>query len=349
MLPVVVARLQDAGIDRTRVSIVLANGTHPPVREEQARALLGDELADIGIEQHDCRDVSRLLPVGETSFGNLIRLNRTVVESELLITIGCIRHHYFAGFGGGPKMVFPGVAGYEEIQINHSRVIEFDARGPRRAAMCEPGTLSGNPVAEEIAEAASLRPPDLAICTVAGNSGETVWVAAGTWRSAFDAAIERCRRWYEVPPRRFPLAVAGGGGAPSDSTLVQAHKGLDAICRFLEPGGEVLYLAEMGGAAGSPDMSDFLDDPRTESILAKLALRWVQYGHTTLRIVEKTSRFRCSLLSGLDAALAERLRFEPVADPTAVVERWREKWPGELVGVMPGATVFPRSQSSQAT
>jgi nickel-dependent lactate racemase len=343
MLPVLLTRLGSAGIDRGRVKIILANGTHPRADGDTLRVLLGEELGDLSIQQHDCRDETCLVPVGTTSQGNLIRLNRIVVESDLLITIGAIRHHYFAGFGGGPKMVFPGVAGYDEIQANHSRVIERGRDGLRRTPQCEPGLLDGNPVAEEIAEAAAMRPPDMALCTVSGENGEVAWIGVGSWQRAFHEAVDLCRTRYEILPRRFRLAVACGGGAPSDSTLIQAHKGLDAICRFVEPGGEVLFLAEMGEGAGSFEMEPFLEDPDPDRILGRLARRWIQYGHTTLRIVEKTRRIRCFLFSQLDTSLSRRLGFENVGYPEQVIERWREELPGEVVGVMPGAAVFPRA------
>jgi hypothetical protein len=92
-------------------------------------------------------------------------------------------------------------------------------------------------------------------------------------------------------------------------------------------------------------MQPFVDDPRPESILASLEDRWVQYGHTTLRVVEKTSRVRVWLHSTLDAAIGTRLGFEPTPDPETVVQRWRDERPGATVGVMVGAAVFPRAES----
>jgi nickel-dependent lactate racemase len=265
------------------------------------------------------------------------------MDCELLITIGGVRHHYFAGFGGGPKMVFPGVAGYSEIQANHSLVLHHRGGGLVRDRRCEPGRLNDNPVAEEIARAAELRPPDLAVCTVEGREGGVAWACAGPWQRAFGAAVDKAREWYECSPRgEFDLMVAGGGGRPTDSTLIQAHKGLDASCRFLADGGEVLFVAALSDGLGSPEMQPFVDDPRPESILASLGENWVQYGHTTLRIVEKTARVRVLLHSALDATLAGKLGFEPTRDPEAVLQRWRDERPGATIGVMAGAAVYPR-------
>jgi nickel-dependent lactate racemase len=138
------------------------------------------------------------------------------------------------------------------------------------------------------------------------------------------------------------LGVASAGGSPSDATLIQGHKGLDAACRFLEPAGELLFVAELAGGSGSPAMQPFLDDPRPETILERLSHQWVQYGHTTLRLVTLTARHRVHLVSSLDDTLARRLGFLPVRDPSAVVDGWRRTRGGDTVAVIPGQAVYPR-------
>jgi nickel-dependent lactate racemase len=202
--------------------------------------------------------------------------------------------------------------------------------------------LDGNPVAEEIARAADCRPPDCALCLVPGRDGRPAFAAAGPWRIAFAAAVERARSWYEIAGGRFPLVVASAGGGPADATLIQAHKGLDAACRFLDEGGEVLFAADLSSGGGSPDMQPFLDDPRPSAIMQRLAERWVQYGHTTLRLVSLTARYRVHLVSRLDDALARRLGFHPVSDPASIVHGWRRTRGADTVAVIAGQPVFPR-------
>ena len=342
VLPAVVERLTSGGIEPSAVHVLVACGTHPPLDEEGVEGLLGPRLEGVRVTQHDCRAEDDLVRVGVTSWGTPVRLHRLAAEAPLLVTVGAVRHHYFAGFGGGPKMVFPGVAGHDEIQRNHARVLTMRNGGPpERHPACEPGRLEGNPVAEEIAEAADLRPPDMAVCLVPGRSGDPAWAIAGPWREAFAAAVQRAREWYEVPPARFPLVVGSGGGSPSDRSLIQFHKALDAACRFAEEGAEVLLVGSLQDGAGSAAMQPFLDDPAPASIIRRLAARWVQYGHTTLRIIEKTSGFRVFLYSRLPDELARRLGFEPISDPDGVIERWRRRSGNATVGVLAGQPVYP--------
>jgi len=344
VLPVILERLQLAGIESAATTVLVATGTHPAVGEESVGLLVGEVPEGVRVVEHDSRAANDLVTVGKLREGIPLRLNRAAVEAELLVTIGSVRHHYFAGFGGGPKMVFPGVGGYDEIQANHALVLRAAGERYERHPGCEPGVLEGNPVAEEIMRVAGLRPPDCALCLVEGRDGGVAWAGSGPWDVSYPAAVERVRSWFEVTPGQpFELMVAGGGGAPSDTTLIQGHKSLDAACRFLAPGGEILYVAALDGGLGSEEMRPFVDNPQPEAILEKLSHDWIQYGHTTLRLLEKTSRHRVRLFSDLDPELVRSLGFEPVADLAAVVDEWRTEHPGTRVGVMPGAPVYPAS------
>jgi len=341
VLPSLLERVLGTGVPAEGVTVLVACGTHPAADEEAIRALVGPLPPGVCLVQHDSRDPLALAEVGVLASGVPVRLHRAAAEADVLVTVGIVQHHYFAGFGGGPKMVFPGVAGYEEIQANHGRVLLKQDGELRRDPRCEPGRLEGNPLAEEIMEAAALCPPHLSLCFVRGRPDGFAWAGAGPWRRAFAEAVDRERQWFTAAAGPFAMVVASGGGAPSDESLIQAHKGMDAACRFLEPGGELLFVASLAAGAGSPDMAPFLADPDPAAILESLSRRYVQYGHTTLRILEKTSRYRIHLASDFDPALAESLGMHPVADPAEITARWRAEHPGQPVGVMPGAAVYP--------
>jgi len=342
VLPVILNRCIAAGVRAENIMILVACGTHPPAPQSEVAGLIGELPFGVEIRQHSSRELDDLVEVGELRSGVPLKLDREAVETDLLITVGAVRHHYFAGFGGGPKMVFPGIAGHDEIQANHSLVLRRAEGGLERHPGCEPGVLHGNPVAEEIASAANHRPPDFAVCLVPGRSGGIAWAGAGSWREAFTAAVEKTREWYELPSGRYQHIVACGGGRPGDSTLIQAHKGLDAACRFAKPGAEVVIAAELKDGPGSPAMEPFLADPRQVSILDRLDENYVQYGHTLLRILEKTAKYRVFLKSSLDRETAVRLGFIPIDDLAEIADRWRREGVPDRVAVMPETHVWPR-------
>ncbi|MCU0291465.1 MAG: lactate racemase domain-containing protein [Thermoanaerobaculaceae bacterium] len=347
VLPLVLERLAAAGVPAAAITVLVACGTHPPVPEAEARALVGPLPEGVTLVQHDARDEAVLRPAGVLSTGLTVRLHRALLDADLVIAVSKVQHHYFAGFGGGPKLVFPGVAGYDEIQRNHARVLDLAATPPCRHPGCEPGNLAGNPVAEEIALAAALRPPDFAVLLVDAEEGTPAWSAGGPLAACFPAACDRARAMFEVAGGPFDRIVVSAGGAPRDHTLIQAHKALDAACRFASPGAEVVFLAACAGGAGSPAMDPFLADPRPERILALLAEHYVQYGQTALRLVEKTARFRVTAISDLPVELQTRLGMTPARDLVAILDRWRDEAPGATVAVFPGPPVYPSHPPTQ--
>lgn len=347
VLPRLFAELERGGLPASRVTLLVACGTHPPVGEAELREHLGPLPSGVSVVQHDARDEAALVRVGELSDGTPVRLSRLVVEAPLLVSVFTVQHHYFAGFGGGPKMVFPGVAGYREIQRNHSRVIDLTSDPPRLHPRCQPGILEGNPVAEEIMDVAARRPVDWGLALVLDQGGRIAWARGGDGLAVWREGIARVREWYEVEAGPFRRVVASAGGFPTDHTLIQAHKAFDAASRFLAEGGEMLLVAELSGGPGSDAMRPFLDDPNPRTIAEKLRANYVQYGHTTWRIVDKTSRFRVHLASALPPETARALGFHPVPAAQEVMDRWREEAPGETVGVMAGTPVYPRGSARE--
>lgn len=341
VLPLVLNRLATAGVPATATTVLVACGTHPPAPDAEVRALVGPLPSGVTLIQHDAHDDSVLRPAGTLPSGLAVRLHRALIEADLVVAISKVQHHYFAGFGGGPKLVFPGVAGYDEIQANHARVLDLAATPPRRHPDCEPGRLAGNPVAEEIAEASALRTPDFAVLLVDGEESRPAWSAGGPLAASFPAACAKAREMFEVPGGPFNRIIVSAGGTPRDHTLIQAHKALDAACRFASPGAEVVFIAACTGGAGSPAMEPFLADPRPERILALLAEHYVQYGQTTLRLVEKTARFRVTAISALSVELLSRLGMTSARDLGAILDRWRAEAPGATVAVFPGPPVYP--------
>jgi len=348
VLPEILADLVLAGVEPARITILIACGTHPAATEGEVAALVGPLPSGVGVIQHDAHDDASLAVAGRLPDGRTIRLNRALIDADLVVAVSTVQHHYFAGFGGGPKLVFPGVAGYDEIQANHGRVIDLTTDPARRHPCCEPGWMVGNPVAAEIAAAARLRPPDVALLMVNGGGGTPVWAASGPLEAVFPLACDRVREWFECDAPRLGRVVVAAGGYPSDTTLIQAHKALDAACRFAVDGAEVLFVAACDGGLGSPAMEPFVADPRPEAIIARLADHYVQYGHTALRIVEKTARCRILACTGMDEVVARRLGFEPVASPEAVLDNWRSSGSRGEVGVMVAGVVFPRRQTGPA-
>ena len=82
--------------------------------------MLGDGiLGACRVINHDARDDSSLVDLGESGNGVPTRLCRHWLEADLRITTGFVEPHFFAGFSGGPKMVAPGLAGLDTVLTLH--------------------------------------------------------------------------------------------------------------------------------------------------------------------------------------------------------------------------------------
>ena len=100
------------------VVFVCANGAHGTFDREGFVAKLGERMVEnYPVFNHN--PYQNLDYLGETSFGSPIEINAEVMSHPLKIAIGSILPHPQFGFGGGAKIILPGVAGIRSIVYNH--------------------------------------------------------------------------------------------------------------------------------------------------------------------------------------------------------------------------------------
>lgn len=150
-IPALLQELEAAGVPDANITFMVGTGAHGVLTEDELAAVLPDGLRQrYQVLSHDCFAKSQLTHVGTTSRGNEVLLNNQAVEADLRILTGAVSIHPFAGFGGGRKALFPGVAGYDTICFNHSLMLD-----PQAA----PSVLAGNPVHEDFMEGIALVGP----------------------------------------------------------------------------------------------------------------------------------------------------------------------------------------------
>jgi len=120
VLPFLWNNLKKIGVVQSQVTILVANGTHRHMTNEELREKLGEFLDMFNVVQHDC-DKENLM-VG-TKDGIPIYLNKLVVKTPNVLGIGSVVAHKFSGWSGGSKLICPGVSGYETIFLTHERAI----------------------------------------------------------------------------------------------------------------------------------------------------------------------------------------------------------------------------------
>ena len=197
IVPHVLAELSDAGIPDNRIRFIAACGCHGALnRADFVKKLGEDVLKRFPVYNHN--PFANCVYVGTTSSGTKLNINTEVMKCDLKIGIGSVVPHTMAGFGGGGKIVLPGVASYETTLALHS---------PRKAkersnfndTVSGMGVVDDNPRRRDIDEAADIVGLDMKIDALVNMWGETVALFAGKPGPAYAAALEAARTHYLTP------------------------------------------------------------------------------------------------------------------------------------------------------
>jgi len=235
ILPVLLSELERAGVSRQDISFLNGLGTHRPQTETELRQMLGDDIVDgYRCLQHDSHDEQNLIPLGKTSWGNPIRVNRQYLEADVRILTGFIEPHFFAGYSGGPKAVLPSLAGFESVGSNHSA-----------ANIAHPnatwGKTEGNPIWEEMKEVALRTNPTFMLNVTLNVDGHITGVFAGDMLVAHAAGCAFIAQTAMVPVGEpFDIIITTNSGYPLDLNLYQSVKGMSAAAQIVRQGGAII-------------------------------------------------------------------------------------------------------------
>ena len=250
ILPVILNELLDAGASREKISLLNATGSHRGQSMDELAQMLGeDTVRNFRIIQHDAFNPAGLVFTGCTASGNDIYLNREYVCADLRIVTGFIEPHFFAGFSGGPKLLLPGIAGIDSIMANHcaANIGSADAVW---------GKTWGNPIWEEIAEAAAFAPPHFCLNVSLDIDKRITGIFAGELFAAHEAGCAFVREQSMVRVNGlYDIVLATNSGYPLDQNLYQAVKGLSAAAGITKRGGAIIMAA--GCVDGMPEHGNF--------------------------------------------------------------------------------------------
>ena len=147
VVPYVLEELAQAGIPDGNIRFVAAPGGHGTMNRIDFAKKLGDDIVGrFLVFNHNPYDNCTYL--GKTSRGTPVSVNSEVMACDLKIGIGCIVPHPLNGFGGGGKIILPGVSSIETIHVNHSTF----APSP----LCGIGECDNNPFKQDIDETARM-------------------------------------------------------------------------------------------------------------------------------------------------------------------------------------------------
>ncbi len=237
MLPVLLDEI--AHVPREQIVLINALGTHRANTPAELETMLGPAIArGYRVVQHNAFDPATMVPVGRLRSGREVLADAEYMRATVRILTGLIEPHFFAGFSGGPKTVLPGIVDQATVLANHSvRMLEH----PKATW----GVTEGNPVWEEMKEAASLAAPTFVFDVSVNRECEITGVFAGELCAAHAAGCAFVARSAMVPvQQRFDIVVTSNSGYPLDQNLYQAVKGMAAAAQVVKPGGSIIIAAE---------------------------------------------------------------------------------------------------------
>ena len=253
ILPPMLQILEEEGVARENITILVGTGLHRPNEGEELVQLVGAAIArDYRIVNHMAREQKTLTYLGETSCGAPIWIDTLYVEADLKIATSLIEPHLMAGYSGGRKAICPGLMGVETMRVLHGP----ELLGHPNA--CE-GKIEGNPFHRQALEVAQRAGVDFTLNVAMNDRREITGIFAGDLEKAHAEGVRFVERqngaFVEEP---VDIAVTSSAGLPLDLTFYQAVKGLTAVLPIVKEGGTILIAARCEEGLGSPEFTDML-------------------------------------------------------------------------------------------
>lgn len=312
-LPLLIERLNAAGIKDRDIEIVIALGIHRRQTELEHRKIVGPLYGRITVTDHDCDATGKLVYLGNTSNGIPVEVNRTVAEADRVIVTGTIGFHYFAGFGGGRKSILPGVASRKACMASHFAVLN-PAPDTGKNCFATTGVLEGNPVHNAMVEACAMVNPAFLFNTVLSPDKKIIAAFAGDWR---DKHLEGCRLYadhFSCPiQEKADLVVVSCGGYPKDINFIQAHKSMEYGSQAVKDGGVMVLIARCNDGYGHDTFHRWFRFKDLLSFEAQLRDHYEINGQTAYSTLQKAQRFRVILVSALPPEEVESMGMIPAS------------------------------------
>jgi nickel-dependent lactate racemase len=298
--------LVEAGTSPDAMTVLRPESAPSESDGDPRRLLPADWRQQVACEIHDASATGRLGLLGSTHSGEGVYLNRTLLDADLVVPIGCLRCEPTMGFHGRHGGLFPTFSNAKTLgrfhkphTPDHQR--EHEARARR-----------------EIDEAGWMLGALFTVQVVPGAGEALLAVLAGEVRRVFDLGQVHCQAaWTHIAPRRASLVVAALSGGPGQQTWDNVARALAATSRITADGGAVVLCTELAtepgpavcGLAQADDLADAERQIRRAGppdALAAVALA---------RVMEQAKVY---LLSRLDESLVADLGLAPVSSGAEV-------------------------------
>jgi len=337
ILPPLLDELHQIGIKKENITFMVATGIHRSNSPEEIKKMFGKNIfSAYRFMNHDCDDPNSK-DLGQLKNGNNLWVDPMVSDIDFIITTGVIVPHYFAGFSGGRKSILPGICGRKTIESNHAQMVHPNARA---------GNLKGNPVHQEMQEAAEKVEVDFNINVVTDENHKIVEMVAGELLASWQQGVEVCKQIYICPiEKKADIVIASAGGYPKDINVYQAQKALDNAFQAVKPGGSIILIAECPEGYGEDTFERWIEEANSpDDILNRLNKKFVLGGHKAYSIAKLTQEVEVIFISSLPPEKVRKLFFIPMENISQALNYVQDKHGEDFQAyILPsGNTVLPQ-------
>ncbi len=253
ILPPLLEVLEQSGIPREKITILIATGIHRPNNTEELETMVGSDIMETyRIVNHFSQKPETQAYLGKTENGTPVYINKTYLEADLKITTGLIEPHLMAGYSGGRKAICPGIASVETMKVMHGPEL---MEHPKSAV----GILEGNPFHKEATEIARMAGVDFNLNVAIDKHRSITGIFAGELVESHRVGAAFVEKQAKVTlPAPADAVVVSSAGYPLDSTFYQAIKGLLTAVEIVKQGGSILLVAACSEGIGSKPFTDLI-------------------------------------------------------------------------------------------
>ena len=231
ILPTLCGELLQAGIARS--TIIIATGCHRPLSRAEMVLKVGEgTLRTNRVINHNPH--CGLEDLGRSSRGTPFQVNEVFCRADVKIVVGSVTPNYMAGFGGGAKLVLPGLAGCETTSANHSLTSGTEAGNLHHSIRAD---------MEELARKVGV---DVAVSCVLNENAEICDLYAGDVKRTHEEAVAKALLVYSTPTQG-PADILILNAFPKDSDLTQIKNTFNPMfstqSRLIKPGGTIVILS----------------------------------------------------------------------------------------------------------
>ena len=333
---------EQCGVRTEDLTIVVANGTHIGGDEGELRTLVTDAVYDrIRVKNHDCQ-APDLVYIGTTPHKTPVWIDCTAAQADMVICLGAATHHVMAGFGGGRKSILPGISGLETIRHNHA--YSLDSAKLQTNPAIGNGVLAGNPLHEDMCEAAALVKNLFMVNLVMNADMKLAYIFSGHYMTSWQRACTAADDIYRVDiPCRADAVITSCGGFPKDISLYQGTKTIDNVESALKPGGTLILMIEAPEGGGPDEYFDWCRNLQDGTIEQRLREAFTVAGYIFFLNCEQAQRYRIFMYSSIDPQIVAPMGIRAFSDMDALLKA--ADLEGKSIYVIPnGSTVIPREK-----